>query len=52
MKKLSLLSLMIMSLFLGACASAPEAVMGDGREAAERAKAKSREAYKDLDDSL
>lgn len=52
MKKLPLLSLMIMSLFLTGCASAPDTVMDDGREAAERAKAKSREAYKDLEDSL
>lgn len=52
MKKISLLSLMIMSLCLGGCASAPEGVMDDGREAAERAKEKSREAYKDLDKNL
>lgn len=52
MKKLSLLTLLVTSLFLTGCASAPDAVMDDGREAAERAKAKSREAYKDLDDSL
>ena len=52
MKKLSLLTLLVLSLGLTGCASAPDTVMNDGREAAERAKAKSREAYKDLDDSL
>jgi len=52
MKKLSLFGLMIMFLLNVGCASAPDSVMDNGQEAAERAKEKSREAYKDLEKSL
>ena len=49
---MQILMLSLSASLLLACSSVPEGVKDDGREAAERAKAKSREAYKDLENSL
>lgn len=42
----------LLSLFILGCSSMPEQVKDDGREAAERAKTKAEEAYRDLEKEM
>ena len=46
-----IISMMLLGLLVG-CSGAPEMPSGDNREAAERAKDRAEEAYRDLDKNL
>lgn len=49
---MKILYLAFFSFLLIGCSSVPEGVKDDGREAAERAKAKAKEAYRDLEKEM
>lgn len=49
MKALIWISMLVLAV---GCANVPESVKDDGREAAERAKDKAREAYRDLEKEM
>lgn len=49
---MKLIYLAFLSILLIGCSSVPKHVKDDGREAADRAKAKAKEAYRDLEKEM